>query len=198
MLDEYLRQLEDAIDVDTEEAIFAEIRAEAKKAPGQFIEEVRTYPLDEGSPLLAVYEALSYAAEDWEEFFLEEIERIVKAARLSPNPEATLSPLDEFFLLSSEEDDRFNRRMRDAFSRYLGDRNPAIRKKSVILLADFLDDSHRVELSKLEMLAREDADWRVRLQAYLAVKEIRPEGSSQIKLPIWIRLRARFSDPDRI
>jgi hypothetical protein len=50
----------------------------------------------------------------------------------------------------------------------------------------------------LEELAREDADWRVRFQANLALNEAQPERSSQIKLPIWIRLRARFSDPDRI
>jgi hypothetical protein len=196
MLEKYLQQLDDGASVDEEEAIFAEIRAEARNAPEQFIKEVRSFPLDQESPIHDIYEALSYAAEDWLEFFLEELERIVTAVRSSPDPGVTLSPLDEFFLLSLEDDDRLKRPLRAAFFSHLDDPDPAIRKKCVILLGDFLEESHLAELSRLEQLAREDADWRVRYQANLALNEVHPGRSSQIKLPVWIRLRARFSDPD--
>lgn len=196
MLSEHLQQLYDVRSVDDEEAIYAKIRDVANQDRDAFIEEVRQLPLDEYSLLHDIYEALSYEAAAWQGFFLEELDRILALAQSSPNPAQVLSPLDEFFLLSLEEDDQLHQSIQDRLYDNLDDGHVLVRRKCVVLLGDFVGPRDFKELDKLEKITQADPDWRVRYLAYQALEDVHPKRARRVKLPLWIRLRARFSGMD--
>ena len=103
MLSDGLRKLATGPDLDEEEIIYAQIRAVAVADPPAFIREVEALPVEKGSSLEDVYEALSYEPQAWHSFYLNEFDRLLALARLSHDPAAVLAPLNAFYLLSQDD-----------------------------------------------------------------------------------------------
>jgi hypothetical protein len=196
MLGEYLQQIEEAENVDDEEAVYASLLSYAQSNRAEFVQQVREIPPARFSDLDAVYEALSFDPADWQTFFLEEMERILLLARSQSDPTAILAPLDAFFLLSFEQDDDLMKAIRRELADNISDENVFIRRKCVELLGDFIDRKDFKELRQLEQLAQKDPDWQVRYLAYQAIEDVEPERASRVKLPRWIRWRARLVEWD--
>ena len=196
MLNDYLRQIEQADNVDEEEAVYARIREYAQSNREEFIRQVRGIPPDRFTDLDEVYEALSYEPADWQAFFLEEMDRILTLARSQSDPDAILGPLDSFFLLSFEEDEELHQALLREFANNVVDENVFIRRKCVVLLGDFVGRKDFKELRQLENLALNDPDWQVRYLAYQALEDVNQERANRVKLPRWIKWRARLSGLD--
>lgn len=195
MLSDSLQKLATGPDLDEEEIIYAHIRALAVADPPAFFREVEALPVEKGSSLEDVYEALSYEPAAWHSFYLNEFDRLLALARLSPDPAAVLAPLNAFYLLSLDDEDRpLQQALKQRFFENLDDKNAMIRQKCVILLGDFIDRKDFKALNKLEQMAGSDNDWRVRYFALDALEEASPERAARVKLPHWVRLRARFSN----
>ena len=195
MLTEWLQKLDAGLDLDEEEFIYAQIRTLAVADPPAFIREVEALPVKGGSSLEEVYEALSYEPTIWHSFYLNEFDRLLALARLSPDPAAVLAPLNAYYLLSlDDEDSQLQQALAKKFYDHLDDENALIRRKCVILLGDFIGRKDFKALNKLEQMAGSDGDWRVRYYAWEALEEASPERAERVKLPFSVRLRVRFSD----
>jgi HEAT repeat protein len=193
MLDDYLRQIEEAENVDEEENVYGQIHAYAQSNREEFVRQVRGISLDRFSDLDEIYEALSFDPADWQDFFLEELERLLSLARSQPNSEAILAPLDAFFLLSFEQDKGLMQAILRELAENVSDENVFIRRKCVELLGDFVDRKDFKELRQLEHLAQKDPDWQVRYLAYQALEDVDPERAGRVRLPRWIKWRARLA-----
>jgi len=195
MLTEWLQKLDEGLDLDEEELIYAQIRARAVADPPAFIREVEALPVEKGSSLEDVYEALSYEPEAWHSFYLNEFDRLLALARLSPDPGAVLAPLNAFYLLSlDDEDSPLQQALARKYFDHLDDKIALIRRKCVILLGDFIGRKDFKVLNKLEQMAGSDNDWQVRYYALEAIEEASPERAKRVKLPFLVRLRVRFSN----
>jgi hypothetical protein len=195
MLSDWLHNLAAGPELDEEEIIFAQIRSLAVADPPAFIREVEALPVEKGSSLEDVYEALSYEPAAWHSFYLDEFDRLLALARLSSDPAAVLAPLNTFYLLSLDEEDRpLQQALKQKFFENLDDKNALIRRKCVILLGDFIGRKDFKALGKLEQMAGSDNDWQVRYYALEALEEASPERAKRVKLPFLVRLRVRFSN----
>jgi hypothetical protein len=196
-LSEYLEQIDKSATWEEEELLQTKILELANADPKAFIHEVKAIPADDLGWLYDVYEALSYDAEHWENFYVEEIDRLLQLARDSDQPSDVLFPLNAFFQLSLDDEiDQLQERLRKKFYDNVEDENVFIRRKCVVLLGDFVDRKSFKALNKLEGLANSDPDWRVRYLAYEALVEADPERQKRVKLPRWIRIRVWFSKYD--
>lgn len=193
MLDEYLQQIEESITVDEEEAIYAIIRDYAQSNREDFVRQVREIPLERFADLEEVYEALSDDPADWQEFFLQEMDRILSLARSQSDSATVLAPLDSFFLLSFGQDTDLHQAILHKLADNMSDENVLIRRKCVELLGDFVDRKDFKELRQLEHLVQRDLDWRVRYLAYRNLEDVDPERANRVKLPRWIKWRARLA-----
>ena len=195
MLTEWLQKLEEGVDLDEEEFIYGQIRALAAADPPAFIREVGELPVTDGISLEEVYEALSYEPTMWHSFYLDEFDRLLALARLGPDPAAVLAPLNAYYLLSLDDEDRqLQQALARKFYDNLDDENALIRRKCVILLGDFTGRKDFEALNKLEQLAGSDGDWRVRYYAWEALEDASPERADRVKLPFSVRLKVRLSN----
>ena len=196
-LSEYLEQIDESTSWDEEEFLQTKILELANADPKAFIREVRAIPADDLVWLSDVYEALSYDVEHWENFFVEEVDRLLQLARDSDQPSDVLFPLNAYFQLSLDDEiDQLQERLRKKFYDNVEDENVFIRRKCVVLLGDFIGRKSFKALNKLERLANSDPDWRVRYLAYEALVEAVPERKKRVKLPRWIRIRGWLSKYD--
>jgi hypothetical protein len=190
-----LQRLADSVNLDEEDTIQEEIRLYAEENPVSFIMQVREIPIENISYLADIYETLSTEPEHWSEFFLEEIDRLIELSRTNSEEEAILAPLDAYLLLSfDEENNILNHDLLVKFAGYLDDESPVIRRSCVDLVGDFVSRSDFKILSKLERIVESDPDWRVRFLAHRALEDVHPERAARTKLPLWIRIRARYSN----
>jgi hypothetical protein len=192
---QYLQEIDEATSLDDEDAIQDKILELARNDPEQFVEVVQNLPVDEIWSLHDIYEALSLDAAAWAEFYISEIDRLVDLARSDPEPARILSPLDEYFVLTFDDDlMELQGALLQKFYENCDDENEAIRRKCVVLLGDFAGRKDFKALYKLERLAAKDPDWRIRYLAFEALDDIQPKQAQRVKLPLWIRLRARLSN----
>jgi hypothetical protein len=192
---QYLQEIDEATSLDDEDAIQDKILELARNDPEQFVEVVQNLPVDDTWPLHDIYEALSLDAAAWAEFYISEIDRLVDLARSDPEPARILSPLDEYFVLTFDDDlMELQGALLQKFYENCDDENEAIRRKCVVLLGDFAGRKDFKALYKLERLAAKDPDWRIRYLAFEALDDIQPKQAQRVKLPLWIRLRARLSN----
>ncbi|MGB3717300.1 MAG: hypothetical protein WA996_22995 [Candidatus Promineifilaceae bacterium] len=197
MLRNYLNKIAESIDNDEDEAIQAELLRYASEDRDAFIAEVRAIPPEEMPYLSDIYEALSFDPVPWSGFYLDEVDRLLEQARRSQDPAEILEPLDAFWLLSLDEDAlQLRQDLLGRFSENLDDENIFIRRKCVVLVGDFVGRKDFKVLNKLELLVQSDPDWRVRYLAYQALEDVHPKRAERVKLPLWIRLRARYSNVD--
>lgn len=197
MLADYLCQLDESLDNDTDIAIQDEILLYANKNQEQFIKEIHQLPPEQFYHLSDIYEILADHPMSWADFFLDELDRLLALARQSSDPELIVEPLDAFWLLTQDEEAlELRRELLHRFSDNLDDDNAIIRRRCVVLTGDLVTKNDFRELDKLEVLVAKDPDWRVRYLAYQALEEVHPKRSERVKLPRWIRLRARASNID--
>lgn len=197
MLQGYFQRLDNYSDNDTDEAIQDEILVYANANREVFIAEVYAISPEQFYHLDDIYEALTGDPTSWADFFVEEIDRLFTLARENPDPAAIVQPLDAFWLISQDEDAlQLRKTLLEHFSNNLGDENVMIRRKCVVLTGDLATRNDFRELNKLEELVKEDSDWRVRYLAFQALEDIHPKRAQRVRLPRWIRLRARFSNID--
>lgn len=195
MLTDLLRKLDQNVDLEEEELIYEQIRSLATADPEPFILEVKAIPLADWHSLEEVYEALSYEPAPWVSFYLDEVDRLLDLARSSSNPGAVLAPLNAFYLLSLDDEELpMQKALAKKFYDHLDDDNHLIRRKCVILLADFTGPKDFATLNKLEQMAGEDSDWRLRYYALEALEEISPERAERVSLPLSIRLKVRVTN----
>jgi len=196
-LDLYLREIDESTNLDEEEAGQAKILELGRKERDQFVLAVRRIPADEIESLHDIYEALSFDAEAWADFYISEVDRLLDLARAEAEPARILAPLNEYYLLTFDEDlVELQGALLQKFYENCDDENTAIRRKCVVLLGDFAGRKDFKPLNKLERLARSDSDWRVRYLAWEALDDIYPKQAQRVKLPFWIRLKARLSSLD--
>ncbi len=192
---QYLQEINEATSLDDEEAIQDKILELARNDPEQFVEVVQNLPVDETWSLHFIYEALSWDGAAWAEFFISEIDRLVDLARSDPNPAHILSPLDEYFVLTLDDDlKELQGALLQKFYEKCDDEIEAIRRKCVVLMGDFAGRKDFKALYKLERVAAKDPDWRIRYLAFEALDDIQPKQARRVKLPLWIRFRARLSN----
>jgi hypothetical protein len=191
---QYLQEIDEVTSLEDEEAIQAKILELAQSDPDKFVEVVQNLPVDETWSLHYIYETLSWDGAAWAEFYISEIDRLVDMARSNPDPTSILSPLDEYFVLTLDEDlKELQGALLQKFYEKCDDKNKAIRRKCVVLMGDFVGRKDFKALYKLEKLAAKDPDWRIRYLAFEALDDIQPKQAQRVKLPLWIRLRARLS-----
>jgi len=197
MLQEYLKRLDESQDDKTDVAVQDEILIYANANHDAFIEEVHALPVEKHYHLNDIYEVLADEPFPWADFFVKEIDRLFALARESPDPATIVQPLDAFWLLSLVEDAvQLRSELLERFYENLDDENVMIRRKCVVLTGDLITKKDFRELNKLEKLVQDDNDWRVRYLSFQAIEEIHPKRAQRVKLPRWIRLRARFSNID--
>jgi len=197
MLANYLHQLDESLDDDTDVAIQDQILIYANENRDAFVEEVHRLPPDQFDNLNDIYEVLADDPSPWADFFLNEIDRLLTLARKSSDPGPIIQPLDAFWLISLNEDAvELRQDLLHSFYSNLDDENAIIRRRCVVLTGDLVDKNDFKELDKLEEMVKKDPDWRVRYLAHQALEEIHPKRAKRTSLPRWIRLRARVSNID--
>ena len=193
-LKQYLQQIDEAATLDDEDLGQTKILELAQNEPELFEQAVRKLPLAEIESLHDIYEALTEDAAAWAGFYISEIDRLLDLARADPEPARILAPLDEYFVLTFDEDlEELQAAILQKFYVNCDDENEVIRRKCVVLLGDFVGRKDFKALNKLERLARSDPDWRVRYLALEALNDVHPKQAERVKLPLWIRLRARLA-----
>ncbi len=172
-LDELLLKIsEPRLSEEGRNRLFAELRAVAKNDRATFINVVRALPFENSNTLFEVYMALAGEPGRWEDFFLEELERLFNAAHSAADPVAVLTHLEAFAYLASKQEGSLQRRMRQRFQKELDSPHVAIRHRAIWAIGDFLYASNYDVINKLKQLLAEDRDWRVRYYAHTALKSI--------------------------
>lgn len=150
--------------------LFAELRVVARNNRDEFMTTVRALPFANNNMLFEVYVALAGEPEYWEDFFLEELERLLTAAQSAADPVAVLTHLEAFAYLSANEEGALQRRLRQRFQKEIDAANVAIRRRAIWAIGDFLYASNYDVINKLKQLLAEDRDWRIRYYAYTALE----------------------------
>jgi len=130
--------------------LFAELRIVALNNRAEFMTAVRALPFENSNTLFAVYMALAGEPELWEDFFLEEVERLFNAAQSTADPVAVLTHLEAFAYLSAKEEGALQRRLRLRFQKEFDASNVAIRRRAIWAIGDFLYASNYDVISKLK------------------------------------------------
>lgn len=190
MKEKLLKLIDELFDLpeEEEEKAFAEILRMAGEQPDELKEIVKELEQDEIS---FVYEALALDMDNWSDFFLDEVKRILEKAKQSYEPERVLTYFDEFIFIEPEEfkhSDQLVALMKDE----LDNENPAFRYWSMSLIADFMEEGDYITTKLIEKRLL-DTDWRVRYWAYVILKESREKG--RYKLSFLDKIRAKILNP---
>jgi len=174
--------------------LFAELRAVAKNNRPDFITTVCALPFENSNTLFEVYIALAGEPELWEDFFLEELERLFTAAQSAVDPVAVLTHLEAFAYLSAKEEGSLQRRLRLRFQKEFDAANFAIRRRAIWAIGDFLYASNYDVINKLKQTLAEDPDWRIRYYAYTALDCIN-KVPTEYRQSLLDKARAIFMNP---
>ena len=139
-------------------------------APKEFTDSIRNEKFDYLNHLPIIYEALSNDLNNWADFFLAELKRLLAAAKTIDSPKRVLTHLDEFSFIDA---DAFKHR--DAFVAILGaeldNQHRTFRYYAISLLPDFIRKDDISTVSKLRGRLQ-DPDWRIRYWAFMALKDL--------------------------
>lgn len=174
--------------------LFAELRVVAKNNRPEFMNTVRALPFENNNTLFEVYIALAGEPELWEDFFWEELERLLNAARSAADPVAVLTHLEAFAYLAAKDEGSLQRRLRLRFQKELDAANVAIRRRAIWAIGDFLYISNYDVISKLKQTLAEDPDWRIRYYAYTALECIN-KLPTEYHQSVLDKARAIFMNP---
>jgi hypothetical protein len=140
-----------------------------KQAQPKFIEEIRTnFEIREFSGLCAIYDSLKDYPEKWGGFFVEEYQRLYKAAEKSKEPLLVTSSLDEI-LLTELTNFPEHEKIISLLTNYLNHKRPQIRYCSLLDLCDWLNkvglSNYPNAVSKIKEKL-EDPNWKIRVNTY--------------------------------
>tara|TARA_R110001583_G_scaffold16041_1_gene65102 strand:- start:60 stop:656 length:597 start_codon:yes stop_codon:yes gene_type:complete len=137
------------------------------------------------------YEALTKDLQNWDDFFLTEINRLFETARKSKTPSKILSHLDE---LSYIDPNKFKHR--DEFIRILkkelNNDHPTFRYYAISLIPDFIEKDDFQTIKELRKHLT-DSDWKIRYWTHLALQDI-DELKKYDKLSLYDRIRVELMD----
>ena len=155
---------------------------------------MRALPFENSSTLFEVYVALAAEPDNWEDFFLEELERLFDAAKSAADPVAVLTHLEAFAYLAAKEGGALQRRLRQRLQKELDAKNPFIRRRATWAIGDFLYASNYDVIGKLKQALTDDPDWRVRYYANTALEHI-DKLPAKYRKPFIDKIRALFMNP---
>ena len=190
MKDKLLKILDEFYDLSEqeEEKILATILKMANSQPEEFIKIMRELEAIDYSIL---HEALAEDMENWSDFFLDELKRILKSAKETSHPVKTLVYLDEFINIDPEE---FKHRdeLINILRKELKNEHPAFRYWAINLITDFMKEGDYMTIKSLEKHLV-DPDWRVRYWTYMILNEIKKPN--KYKLSFIDKIRSKIFDP---
>ncbi|GEM_PF-3871226 len=194
-LDELLQKIGDhRVSEEDRNRLFAELRAVAKSRRAEFIQTARALPFENNNTLFEVYIALAGEPDIWEDFFLEELERLFAAAKSAADPVAVLTHLEAFAYLASKEEGSLQRRLRLRLQKELDSPHLPIRRRATWAVGDFLYASNYDVISKLKQKLTGDPDWRVRYYAKTALDYIN-KVPTEYHQSVIDKARALFMNP---
>jgi len=186
------------LDMPEQDAIFAQIRAYANANKTRFIQEVRTFDLQEElSPLPLVYEAIAKDSDNWSDFYVDEIKRVLDFSLTTDNPKGVLDNLNELVFNLDTADAPHIRKIMDMLGQAVEATNATVRREAIFLVSGILNSDNLKQYHALvsSITARlHDPAWRVRYTAYLALTDANalPAG---FKLSLLDRLRWKYLNP---
>lgn len=174
--------------------LFAELRAVAKSRRAEFIQTVRALPFENNNTLFEVYIALAGEPDIWEDFFLEELERLFAAAKSAADPVAVLTHLEAFAYLAAKEEGSLQRRLRSRLQRELDSPDLPIRRRATWAIGDFLYANNYDVISRLKQTLTGDPDWRVRYYAKTALDYLN-KVPTEYRQAFFDKVRALLMNP---
>ena len=160
----------------------------ANAQPMEFTNILRDLKPDDIS---IIYEALGNDLDNWNEFFLEELKRIIETAKKADNPNTILSYLDEFIFIEPGQF-KYRKELISILKKELSNRHPTFRYYAITVIADFIEDGDFLTIKLLEKHLI-DTDWRIRYWTYVVLKEIKK--SNNYKLSFIDKIRSKIFDP---
>jgi hypothetical protein len=147
--------------------------------------------------LFEVYEGIASCDPLPEQFFLDELDRLLDQARLTPNNPTIYTQLEALALLDRHPPESLQHAICAKLRETLGNPVPQLRRFAAHLLGDFLQSEQTETKVELRRLVREDPDWRVRYMAHATLSHLhtdRPQPGAEPppSLALSDRLRVRI------
>jgi hypothetical protein len=138
------------------------------------------------------YEALAADLSHWDDFFIQEAQRLFALARTARAPQKILTYLDEFCFIKATEF-KHRDKLVALLSKELESETLAFRYYAASLLPDFITLTDFKTIDKLRHLLH-DSDWRVRYRVYGDLKDLGLLAEQDALS--WIdKLRAQIGSP---
>ena len=169
-----------------------QVLALAHERPKEFASAVREVPLETGSPLFWIYEAISLHPEGWESFIESEVSRALEAV----SKKRFAWPL--YFVLGGltfPATASARKALTDLAISYSASPSRSVRRFVVNLLGDNAEPNDQGALSVLRRY-RHDPDWRVRVEAAMVLNEDRSRPFLE-GVGVLDRLRKKFASPTK-
>jgi len=163
----------------------------------QLIVEIRNdFPQINFSGLGTIYEVLSKNPAKWGDFYAGEFKRAYLTAEVEENPFAILDCLEELTLIENKNKP-FGHEIIEFLTTYLHHPKPVFRFKAIYHLGDWLEDGNEIRYSELvyEIQKKlEDADWKVRYVAELALLDL-DALPKKYEPSLFDKMQRKFSNP---
>jgi len=189
----YFEKLNDSFDLEDgeRENLLSEFRQLVTRNRSDFLTAISDIPATDGELLFHVYDSLSKDSSNWQDFFINELNRLFSAAESAKDPRSVFLGIDGFELLNNENDSDFSKRIRQIIvDKINNSKNARIRRVATWLLGDFIYLGNDYEIQLLGKL-KSDSDWRVRYFAYQILNELNGR-SLENGIPILDRLRDKL------
>lgn len=165
----------------------------ARTNPEDFHQEVHKIGPDTYEPLFEVYEALSFSKDEWIDFAIDEIQRLIQLAKGKGNKSSIFMQLDAFALFcNSSEPSR--KKIADCLLSYVSETDPQTRYYAIDTLADFATVENSHVRSVWEKVLTHDKDWRIRYASFLILEEQNALPKSYSR-PILDVIRTKVQNP---
>ncbi|MCZ4408221.1 hypothetical protein O3Q51_05345 [Cryomorphaceae bacterium 1068] len=178
--------------VEKQDDTLREVLAFANANPQKFKEIIHNEEFNELNQLPIYYEALSHDLDNWSDFFLEELNRLLAAARKSARPRTVLNHIQEFSFIKADQF-KYSNDFIEILKKELDNPHPTFRYCAISGIADFMERNDHDLIDHLKKHLH-DPNWRVRYWTRLTVEDL-TKGSKPPKLLIADRLRAVFMSP---
>ncbi|WP_125932426.1 HEAT repeat domain-containing protein [Hymenobacter glacialis] len=168
------------------QATLGELLQTINLAPKEFIESFHSEKFDYLNNLPIIYEALSNDLNNWADFFLAELKRLIATAKAGDSPKRVLTHLDELSFIDAEIF-----KHRDAFvailSAELDNPHRTFRYYAISLLPDFIRQDDTSATNKLRGRLQ-DPDWRIRYWAFKALQDLdKLSSTDRLSVPDMLR-----------
>ncbi|HYE54654.1 MAG TPA: hypothetical protein VD996_07420 [Chitinophagaceae bacterium] len=171
-------------DGEGQDQLVQDVRDYANANPAQFVSEFNEVRFKEGSNYMSVVlEALSKDADKWGNFYVEQLDAILKAAAGTDDPGEILGNLTDLAYIE-DETGPFVQRIADRLYREMESDDINIQMAAIWVLPDFIENPVIRNRSAMIAALQEklnDANWKVRYVAHrsLGYSKLHPPGYRQ-------------------